>query len=184
MTSAPAQDRHNDHLGLTAMPDQLHTKLLSFEVCAETYAVDVTSVREIKGWTQVTSLPNQPAHVCGVLNLRGTVLPVVDLRRRLNKGRTEPTPRHVMLIVDVRGRSVGLLADAVCDILTASPDDIRPVPDTGTHPDAAVFSGFLSEDDRLIALLDLDQLLGADLVDSHTPNDAAPEPRATGGSNP
>ncbi|WP_291843539.1 chemotaxis protein CheW [Maricaulis sp.] len=141
-----------------------HKQYVSFAAGAEQYAVDIMSVREIKGWTEVTSLPNQPDYVRGVLNLRGAVLPIVDLQSRLGGGLTETTQRHVIVIVALAERQVGLLVDAVSDILSVSDTKIQPVPETSTKEDSRVFSGFLTDEDQMVAMLDLHRLLGAELV--------------------
>lgn len=145
---------------------------VSFAAGAEQYAVDIMSVREIKGWTEVTSLPNQPEHVRGVLNLRGAVLPIIDLQCRLGGGSTETTQRHVIVIVAVKDRQVGLLVDAVSDILDVSDDTIQPVPETNSKEDARVYSGFLTDADQMVAMLDLERLLGAEILDQSQSEDS------------
>ncbi len=139
---------------------------VSFAAGEEQYAVDIMSVREIKGWTDVTNLPNQPQYVRGVLNLRGAVLPIVDLQCRLGGGFTETTQRHVVVIVALEGRQVGLLVDAVSDILSVSDDQIQPVPETNSREEARVLSGFLTDEDQMVAMLDLRRLLGGELFES------------------
>ncbi len=140
-----------------------HRQYVSFAVGHEQYAVDIMSVREIKGWTEVTSLPNQPEYVRGVLNLRGAVLPIVDLQRRLGGQMTETTPRHVIVIVALGNRQVGMLVDAVSDILDVATDKIQPVPETNARDDARVLSGFLTDDEQMVAMLDLERLLSAEV---------------------
>lgn len=138
---------------------------VSFAAGAEQYAVDIMSVREIKGWTDVTTLPNQPDYVRGVLNLRGAVLPIIDLRCRLGGGHTDTTERHVVVIVAIEGRQIGLLVDAVSDILSVSDTNIQPVPETNSRDEQRVFSGFLTEEDQMVAMLDLHRLLGSELYE-------------------
>jgi len=137
---------------------------VSFAAGTEQYAVDIMSVREIKGWTEVTGLPNQPEHVRGVLNLRGAVLPIIDLQCRLGGGLTETTPRHVIVIVTLAQRQVGLLVEAVSDILSVSDTKIQPVPETNSRDDTRVFSGFLTDEDQMVAMLDLHRLLGGEVL--------------------
>ncbi|MEC9249850.1 MAG: chemotaxis protein CheW [Pseudomonadota bacterium] len=144
---------------------------VSFTAGAEQYAVNIMSVREIKGWTEVTSLPNQPEHVRGVLNLRGAVLPIIDLQCRLGGGLTETTQRHVIVIVAIADRQVGLLVDAVSDILDVADDKIQPVPETNSREDARVFSGFLTDEDQMVAMLDLERLLSAEILDQSQSED-------------
>ncbi|MBO6795547.1 chemotaxis protein CheW [Maricaulis sp.] len=155
--------------GREAAPGQ--KQYVSFAAGSEQYAVDIMSVREIKGWTEVTSLPNQPEHVRGVLNLRGAVLPIIDLQCRLGGGLTETTQRHVIVIVAVMDRQVGLLVDAVSDILDVSDDKIQPVPETNSKEDARVFSGFLTDEDQMVAMLDLERLLGSEILDQSQSED-------------
>jgi len=140
-----------------------HRQYVSFAAGAEQYAVDIMSVREIKGWTDVTRLPNQPEYVRGVLNLRGAVLPIVDLQCRLGGGLTETTQRHVVVIVALQDRQVGLLVDAVSDILDVSDEKIQPVPETSSREEARVFSGFLTDDTQMVAMLDLSRLLATEI---------------------
>ncbi|ACT59851.1 chemotaxis protein CheW [Hirschia baltica] len=132
---------------------------VSFTVGDACYAVDIMSVREIKGWADITSLPNQPDYVRGVLNLRGAVLPIIDLKCRLGETMTDPTQRHVIVIVSINERQIGLLVDAVSDILIVEDDQIKPVPETNVKKDADVFTGFLTEKDQMVAMLDLENLL-------------------------
>ena len=103
-------------------------QFISFRIGGEEYAIDIMAVREIKGWTETTSLPNQPQHILGVMNLRGTIVPVFDLRRRFGMGVTETSRSHVVIIVAVLDRIVGLLVDAVSDILTIDSSEIRLCP--------------------------------------------------------
>ena len=135
------------------------SQYVSFIVGDASYAVDIMSVREIKGWTDITGLPNQPDYVRGVLNLRGAVLPIVDLARRLGEDMTDTTPRHVVVIVTIEDRQVGLLVDAVSDILDVADDQIKPVPESGSKQDSDLFKGFLTEKDEMVAMLKLDSLL-------------------------
>src|SRR5262245_45294789 len=85
-------------------------QFISFAIGDDQYGVDIMAVREIKGWTEITHLPNQPAYVRGVLNLRGIIVPIIDLRCRFGQGVTEATPLHIVIIVQVGSRPVGLLA--------------------------------------------------------------------------
>jgi purine-binding chemotaxis protein CheW len=136
-----------------------HSKqFISFRICNEEYAIDIMAVREIKGWTETTTLPNQPEFIRGVLNLRGTIVPVFDLRCRFGMGLTEVTPSHVVIIVNVVDRIIGLLVDAVSDILTINSSDIRPVPEMDRAVSAEFLSGIMSIDDNLVVLLSLEKL--------------------------
>jgi len=145
---------------------------VSFIAGEEQYAVDIMSVREIKGWTEVTNLPNQPDYVRGVLNLRGAVLPIIDLQCRLGGEFTETSQRNVIVIVALQDRQVGLLVDAVSDILAVSDEKIQPVPETNVREETRVFSGFLTDEDQMVAMLDLHRLLSGENFENAAPEEA------------
>jgi len=154
MTSVDASAEKGSGFGWEAAAGPAR-QYVSFVSGAEHYAIDIMSVREIKGWSSATTLPNQPDYVRGVMNLRGAVLPIIDLKRRLGGGFTEVTSRHVVVIVAIGSRQVGLLVDAVSDILNAADEQIRSVPEASAHSEPAMYSGFLTEQEQMIAMLDL-----------------------------
>lgn len=143
------------------------TQFITFKVGAEEYGVDIMAVREIKGWTDATAIPKSPEYVRGVINLRGTIVPIFDLRARFGQGLTEPTPSHVIIIVNVGTRMLGLLVDAVSDILTVAPDSIRPVPDVGLGAEIAFLDGLVAVDQRMVTLIALAPLFERQDI-SHT----------------
>lgn len=140
------------------------SQYITFTIGAEEYGVDVMAVREIKAWTETTALPNSPDYVRGVVNLRGHIIPIFDLRCRFGQGSTEPTPTHVIIIVTIADRVVGILADTVSDILTIRADEIRPVPMMDRDVDAEFLSGLVSVQDRMVALLTLERLFDTKLI--------------------
>ena len=140
-------------------------QFVTFKVGHEEYGVDIMRVREIKGWTETTSLPNSPAYMRGVLNLRGTIVPIYDLRARFGLGETAATSVHVIVIVAVRERLIGILVDAVSDILTVAAAEIRPVPETERGRDQKFLSGLVSFERRMVALLELERMF--DLTADH-----------------
>ena len=139
-------------------------ELINFAIGDEQYGVDIMAVREIKEWSNVTHLPKQPDYVRGVLNLRGAVLPIIDLRCRFGEGLTDCTPTHVIIIVHAEGRQVGLLADRVLDIVPFERADVQPVPNVARSAQARFLAGLLTRDDSMIAIIDLPNLLGADAL--------------------
>lgn len=143
-----------------APPSGVTRQFISFRVATEEYAIDILAVREIKGWTETTVLPNQPEHVLGVLNLRGAIVPVFDLRCRFGLGLTDATNSHVVIIVSVADRIVGLLVDAVSDIVTVDSGEIRPVPEMERSVAAEFLAGIITVNDSMVVLLSLDQLFG------------------------
>ena len=146
------------------MADLIHTgadrrELISFRIGAQEFCVDIMAVREIRGWTSATPIPHSPNYVRGVINLRGAVLPIVDLAARLGFAITEPTARSVIIVAHIGERTVGLLVDAVSDILTVSDEVIQPTPDVTCDTVKAFVKGILAVDDRLISLISLDRVL-------------------------
>lgn len=134
-------------------------ELLSFEVACQEYCVDITSVREIRGWTKATPLPYSPDHIKGVINLRGTVLPIIDLSARLGMGMLEPGGRNVIIVVNVNGDSAGLLVDDVSDILTVSRNELHTPPEIGSTTVTRFIQSFLVSEERMIRVLDLATVL-------------------------
>ncbi|QQQ18101.1 chemotaxis protein CheW [Brevundimonas vitis] len=134
-------------------------ELIAFTIGEQEFCVDIRSVREIRGWTPATSLPQSPAYVRGVINLRGAVLPIVDLSCRLGLGSVEPSARHVIIVARVGMRTVGLLVEAVSDILTVSDEAIQPTPDIACEVVRGFVKGVIPVDGRMISLIALDGLL-------------------------
>ncbi|TAD90230.1 MAG: chemotaxis protein CheW [Alphaproteobacteria bacterium] len=133
-------------------------QFITFTIDQEEYGVDIMAVREIKGWVPTASIPKAPAHVRGVINLRGIIVPIFDLRARFGQGLTEPTRTHVVIIVMVGPRTIGLLVDSVSDILSTSSADIRPVPEMDRSIDDAFLDGLVATGDRMVTLISLDGL--------------------------
>ena len=138
-------------------------QFISFRIGEEEYAIDIMAVREIKGWTDTTTLPNQPDYLLGVLNLRGTIVPIYDLRCRFGMGLTKATPSHVVIIASVLDRTVGLLVDAVSDILTVNASEIRPVPEMDRSAEIEFLNGIISIGDSMVVLLSLQSLFSQHL---------------------
>jgi purine-binding chemotaxis protein CheW len=134
-------------------------QFVSFMVGQQHYCVDIMAVREIKAWTGTTSLPNSAPHIRGVINLRGTIVPVVDLRMRFGKGLTDPTPSHVVVIVAVGESQSGLLVDGVSDIVTVPRKHIVPIPELEGEDHNPFFQSLVTSQDNLMAVIALDQLV-------------------------
>lgn len=138
------------------------SEYLSFRIAENEYSVDITSVREIRGWTRTTSLPHSPPFVRGVINLRGTVLPVVDLALRLGFDTSEPEDRNVIIVVDVGDRVMGLRVDAVSDILSFEPDQLQQPPDITTGSNSRFVKSLTVVDESMVRILDLEAVLPSD----------------------
>lgn len=134
-------------------------EFISFAIGDEQYGVDIMAVREIKEWSNVTHLPEQPDYLRGVLSLRGAMVPIIDLRCRFGEGLTDATPTHIVIIVQIGDRQVGLLADRVLDIVSYESDGIQPVPRVAEARQADFLSGLISIEGTMIALIDLPGLL-------------------------
>ena len=141
-------------------------ELLSFRVGDSEYSVEIMSVREIRGWTRATSLPHSPSYVRGVINLRGAVLPVVDLAMRLGLEAEEPTERNVIIVVDIGGRTVGLRVDAVSDILSVAQGQLQTPPEMSADRGQGFVRALTIVEGRMIRILDLPQVVpaGADVA--------------------
>lgn len=153
------------------MTDTEHTsaneiELLAFRLGEQEYCVDIMSVREIRGWSRATPLPFSPGHVKGVINLRGTVLPVIDLAVRLGMAPIEGDERNVIIVVSVNGQTAGLLVDAVSDILSVARDDLQAPPDLTADKESNCISALTLVDNRLIRMLQLETVLPAQDADS------------------
>ena len=142
------------------------SQLISFAIGDDQYGVDIMSVREIKGWTDITPLPRQPQYVRGVLNLRGIIVPIVDLRCRFGQGLTQATSLHIVIIVHVGNKPIGLLADRVLDIVAVDANEIKPVPRVAQAQRLNFLSGLVTTDTAMIAMIDLPNLLSMPAEDA------------------
>ena len=132
---------------------------ITFRIGSQYYCIDIMSVREIRGWTPVTTLPRAPGYVRGVINLRGVVLPIIDLADRLGFAPTEPTARHVIIVAQTGRQVVGLLVDAVSDIIAMPADKVQPTPDVGSEAARAFVLGVMAIEDRMISLIALESVM-------------------------
>jgi len=136
-------------------------ELIAFAVGQQDFCIDVMSVREIRGWTPATALPHSQAFVRGVINLRGAVLPIMDLAVRLGFPQAEIMARHVIIVVQVNQQVVGLLVDAVSDILTVSDEEVLTPPDVASEMAKRFVTGLLAIDGRMISIISLESILPA-----------------------
>ena len=140
-------------------------QFLTFALGQEQYGVEILKIQEIKGFSAITPLPNAPPYVRGVLNLRGTVVPILDLRQKFNLPAVECTKFTVIVVVQVRGQVMGFVVDAVSDVLTVAASDIQPTPDLHGEVDTASITGLATvkeadtAGERLVILLDIDKVL-------------------------
>ena len=134
--------------------------VVSFRLAEQDFCIDISVVREIRGWTPTTALPHAQSYVKGVINLRGSVVAVVDLAARLGLGATTPTARHVIIIVTLGRQTVGLLADVVSDILTIGAAHMKPVPELASEVARDFITSVITfEDGRMLRKIDLARVL-------------------------
>lgn len=151
MEALEIRDEYGDG---TAGVSQNTLQLIAFSIDEQIYGVEITTVREIRAWNGATPLPNTREYVRGVINLRGTIVPIFDLRARFGDGQTQPTKNHVVVVMSVGDKWIGILVDAVSDILTVSKDDIHNVPE-GNSIDTELLNGIVTHESRMVGLIDL-----------------------------
>lgn len=140
---------------------------LTFILAGEEYGLDILRVQEIRGWTNTTPIPNAPVYVKGVINLRGTIVPIIDLRQRFNMPLLEYGQTTVVIVVRVLGehkeRIMGIVVDAVSEVYSLDSSKCQPPPDLGMAMGEQFISGLTTVDEKMIILIDLDKLLNLDL---------------------
>ncbi len=139
-------------------------QVLTFAIGDATYGIDIPCVQEIRGWSPVTKLPQAPADVLGVLNLRGSIVPVLDLRLKFGSTNVQYTPITVIIVVSVMSakgqREFGMVVDGVSDVIDITPQDVKPAPDLGATSSSAYIRGLVPVSGRMVVLLDVALLIG------------------------
>ena len=134
-------------------------EFLTFRLGAEEYGIDILRVNEIRGWEVPTAIAGTPEFIKGVINLRGIIVPIIDMRLKFRLGSAEYNDFTVMIILRVARRVIGIVVDAVSDVITLAPHQIRPAPDFGTALDTRFITGLGTGDERMIILVDIERLL-------------------------
>ena len=134
---------------------------LTFTLGAGEYGVEILKVQEIRGYEAVTRIANAPAFIKGVSNLRGTIVPIVDMRIKFNLGEPEYNAFTVVIILNVAGRVVGMVVDSVSDVIELKPEQIRPTPDFSSSFDTKYITGLGTVDQRMLILVDIERLMSA-----------------------
>lgn len=146
-------------------------EFLTFTLGEEEYGVDILKVQEIRGYDTMTRIPDAPDFIKGVINLRGTIVPVVDMRIKFKLGKAEYDEFTVMIILNIANRVVGMVVDGVSDVMQLTPEQIRPAPEFGSAVNVRYITGIGALEERMLILLDIERLMsGADmaLMDSAT----------------
>lgn len=144
------------------------SQFLTFTLQDEEFGIEILRVQEIKGLSRITPIPNMPSYIRGVMNLRGTVVPIIDLRAKFAMPEAEYNQFTVIIVVTIGDKVVGLVVDAVSDVLNVGDDNIESAPEIGEGADTSFMTGIAKSGDRLITLLNMDEL-----VDVEVPMQAA-----------
>ncbi|WP_028455137.1 chemotaxis protein CheW [Chitinilyticum litopenaei] len=139
--------------------DGVNQELLVFTLGAEEYGIDILKVQEIRGYDAVTAIANAPSFIKGVINLRGNIVPIVDLRIKFQLGNVTYDQFTVVIILSLVGRTVGVVVDGVSDVVTLEQEQIRPAPEFGAVLDTSFMRGLGTLDERMIILLDIEKLM-------------------------
>jgi purine-binding chemotaxis protein CheW len=138
------------------------TEYLTFTLGDEEYGIDIFMVQEIRGYDTVTKIANSPEFIKGVINLRGAIVPVVDMRIKFHLGNVVYNQFTVVIVLNVCGRVIGMVVDGVSDVIALTPEQIRPAPEFGSSLDTQYITGLGTVDERMIILVDIEQLMSAE----------------------
>jgi purine-binding chemotaxis protein CheW len=141
------------------LADQARRQFITFRSGDQEFGADIMCIREIRGWTATTSVPHAPDFVRGIINLRGNVLPVVDLKARLGRGATSVSETHVIIVVNSAEHTIGLLVDAVSDILTTSAGEIQGTSDFFRDGESNCVEGIAVLGERMVTILGIEKLM-------------------------
>jgi len=166
--NVPAGDNNSqmDHSIVGAELDENTQQFLTFILAGEEYGVDILRVQEIKGWDAVTQVPNTPEYVRGVINLRGTIVPIIDLRIRFSIEQLEYGPTTVVIVLKVisgadNSRIMGIVVDGVSDVYNVKNEEINAAPDFGDGVDSSFVKGLATVDEKMVIILDIDHMLNS-----------------------
>src|SRR5574343_1752206 len=146
-------------VGTVGEEDSIASEYLTFPLGSEVYAIDILKVQEIRGYEQPTLIANAPTFIKGVINLRGTIVPIVDLRIKFNLGKVEYTPFPAVIILHVAGRVIGTVVDSVSDVISLTRAQIRPAPDFSGSFDTKYILGLATVDSRMMIVTDIERLM-------------------------
>ena len=139
----------------------IERELLVFTLGEEQYGIDILKVQEIRGYEAVTRIAGAPAFIKGVVNLRGSIVPIVDMRIKFDLGDASYTPFTVVIILNVLARTVGIVVDGVSDVIQLKPDAIRPAPEFGAAVDTAYILGLSEVGDSMVIVMDIERLISS-----------------------
>jgi len=135
------------------------SELLTFTLGSEEYGIDILKVQEIRGYEAVTTIAHAPEFIKGVINLRGIIVPIVDMRIKFNLGRVSYDETTVVIVLNFANRVVGMVVDGVSDVITLKAEQIKPAPEFGASLDTKYLMGLGTVDERMIILVDIERLM-------------------------
>jgi purine-binding chemotaxis protein CheW len=156
-----SQTALHDSMPPTGSAARANNEYLTFTLGREEYGVEILKVQEIRGYDAVTRIANAPDFIKGVANLRGTIVPIVDMRIKFNLGSVEYNQFTVVIILNVAGRVVGMVVDSVSDVIQLAADQIRPAPDFSSSFDTQYITGLGTIDERMLILMDIEKLMSS-----------------------
>jgi purine-binding chemotaxis protein CheW len=159
-------DKENVEPSVLSQNMDVNKQYITFTIDQEEYGTSILKVQEIRGWMKTTPLPNMPKYVRGVTNLRGNIVPVFDLRQRFMDEETDVTDRHVVIMAQIQDRTVGMLVDAISDIVTLDISNIQDPPAEGIRAEQQYIDGLIAVGERMIALTNIDKLFDTKLIES------------------
>lgn len=151
------------------MPNNTTNEFLTFTLGKEEYGMDILKVQEIRGYDAVTTIARAPAFIKGVINLRGAIVPIIDMRIKFDLGKADYDQFTVVIIINVSKRVMGIVVDSVSDVITLTADQVKPAPDFAAHLDTGYITGLGTIDERMLILMDIEKLMSGDdmgLIDS------------------
>ncbi|WP_337266973.1 chemotaxis protein CheW [Oryzifoliimicrobium ureilyticus] len=141
-------------------------EIVSFHLGEQEFCIDIMAIREIRGWAPVTPMPHTPPYVLGLINLRGAVIPVIDMACRLGMRMTEPSERAAIIVTDIRGKLVGLLVEQVSDMMTITNEDLQPPPDIIPEAQRSFCRGIVAREKAMVCFLNLDTIIADELAEA------------------
>jgi purine-binding chemotaxis protein CheW len=138
-----------------------HVEYVAFSVATQRYCLEITKIREIRGWSPVTALPHAPVEVLGVMNLRGAVIAIIDLAEKFGLGKTKANKRNVVIVVSVGGSETGLLVEAVSEIITGTKEEIQETPEVKSDATKKCIRGVVCIDGELTRIVALDEVISS-----------------------
>lgn len=150
------KDERQDH---TIAPSEASKEYLTFTLGDEEYGIDILKVQEIRGYDAVTRIANSPVFIKGVINMRGVIVPILDMRLKFNLGQVEYNEFTVVIILNVAERVVGIVVDGVSDVIALKRNQIRPAPEFGALMDTAYIDGLTTLDERMVIMVDIEKLI-------------------------